>query len=196
MLSKRTLAFAVAALGLAVAGSARAQVPDVRQEDRQEDRRADRQEDRRADRQEDRQLDGRDVAIPRNGDGSIDLAKLEADIRARLARDARDVRIRSRDLSAQDRQRLAELAQRLGADLNLDRVRVRQDGERIRIDLREAREGRAERREDRIARAERAGHRAERPERAERAERPERAERAERLERAERVERPERSGHH
>jgi hypothetical protein len=193
MLRKTTLAIAVATLGVAFAGAARAQVPDVRQEDRQldrqedrqadrrEDRREDRQEDRREDRQEDRREEAR-FSVPRKADGTIDLPALDAEIRAALAGGARDVRIRERDLSAQDRQALADLAQRIGADLKLERVRVRQDRDRVRIELRP----------ERVARMQKV----DRPDRAERAERAERPERAERAERAERVERPDRSGRH
>jgi hypothetical protein len=191
MPSKSLIAIAVAALGIALAGAARAQVPDVRQEDRQldrqEDRQLDRQEDRQLDRQEDRREERREdarLSVPRKADGTVDLQALDADIRAALAGGAREVRIRERDLSAQDRQAIADLAQRIGGDLKLDRVRVRQDGGRLRIELRP----------ERMARTER--QKMERPEHAERAERPERAERAERAERVERVERPDRSGRH
>jgi hypothetical protein len=194
MLNRRILAAAIATLGLA--GGALAQSQD---DVRQEDRRADRREDRRVD-EKDNELEVR-LAVPRKADGAIDLAKLEAQIRAALGGDVREthLRIRERRLSAEERMQLADLARKIGADLDLDRVRIRQDGDRFRIDLKEEREHRADRRED-MGRHGRHGHdrvaRVDRPERHDRAERPERAERAERPERAGRPDRPDHSGRH
>ena len=154
------------------------------------------------------------IDLPRNAAGALDLDRLLAEIRALFQQGVRDVRIGEEGLTAQERQQLAKFAANLGGQLNLERVRVRDENNRLRIDLhneREARnereerrdarredrrEDRAERREDRrenLQRPER-NERAERNERPEHAERNERAERVERPERAERAERPERSG--
>lgn len=188
------LALAVALASLGLAGAAYAQTADLPREDRMEDRQADRQQDRR-EMEVENEMENENahevrLAVPRKADGTIDLQALDSEIRAALAGGARDVRIRDRDLTAADRQQLADLAQRIGADLNLARVRVRQDDGQLRIDLRPQRTARAERPE-RIENAQRQ----QRVERVDRPERAERAERPERVERAERVERPERSGH-
>jgi ribonuclease E len=188
---------------------------DVRQEDRradrQEDRRADRQEDRRADRQEDRRADRREVnvEIPRKADGTIDTQALTARIQTLAANGVRDIRIRENGLTRPEEREVAALAQQLAARLGFERVRLREDGDRLRIELRDRNDmarndERFDRREDRaerqakVERPERA-EKAERPERQEKVERPERqekVERPERAERAERVERPEHSGRH
>ena len=192
MWNRRIIAAALAALGMAT--TAYGQSADLRQEDRradrQEDRQQDRQEDRQADRQQDRRQNGREVRLdlPRAADGTIDTAALTTQVRDAFQNGARDVRIREKDLTAQERQQLADFARTLGTQVGADRIRVRDDGIRIRADRRADRP-------ERTARAERP-ERAERVERAERPERAERVERPERVERAERVERPERSGHH
>lgn len=209
MPSKRLIASAIASIGLfapltqpirALAQS------DVRQEDRREDRR----EVRREDQREEVQLN-----VPRTAAGAIDAQKLAAEIRALFDRGVREVRIRERGLTAQERAEIAQLVQRLAGDLRLERVRLRQDDDRLRIELRAANDLRADRREDRREERREDRHRREdrpedrredrrvdrrddRPERVarvernERVERPERVERAERPERVERAERPER----
>jgi hypothetical protein len=186
MPSKRFIASAVATIGLfaplTLPIRAIAQSPDVRQEDRREDRHEDQRDEIR-------------LNVPRDAAGAIDLQKLVAEIRALFNQDVREVRIRERGLTAQERQQIAQAVQQLAGQLNLERVRLRQDDDRLRVELRAEREVRADRREDRperVARVER-NERVERPERAERAERPERVERAER---PERVERPDHSGRH
>src|SRR5207248_9029762 len=129
--------------------------------------------------------------LARKADGTIDIGKVAAQIRTLFQQGVRDVRIREQGLSAQDMQRLADLAQQLGAQLGLERVRVREDGNRLRIDLRANREAREERLEQRreLAREDRREDRAERREdRRERMERPQREQRAERPERNERAE--------
>src|SRR5262249_18309491 len=149
-----------------LASAVRAQSDDMRREARQEVR----------------------LDVPRNADGTIDTTKLTDEIRQLFQQGAREVRIREANLSAQERDQLAQLARQLGADLGVERLRVREEGDRLRIELRAAREDRAERREDR---AERREDRVEREAQREKVERPERNERAERPERAERAERPE-----
>src|SRR3954470_20004634 len=170
MWKKRIISAAVASLTLGSTAAVIAQT-DVRQEDRradrQEDRRADRQEDRRedrrADRQEDRRADRREVnvEIPRKADGTIDTQALTARIQKLAANGARDIRIRENGLTGPQERELAALAQQLAARLGFERVRLREDGDRLRIELRdrndvarnderfERREDRAERREDR-----------------------------------------------
>jgi hypothetical protein len=214
MPNKRIVAAAIAAIGLTVPliqWVRAATFPDVRQEDRREDGREDRRKDQREDQRDEARLD-----VPRTAAGAIDLQRLVAEIRALFDRGVREVRIREERLTAQERQQVAQTVQQFAGQLNLERVRVRQDDDRLRIELRNEREQRAERREDRredfrredrredraerrenrperVARVER-NERAERPERHERVERVERVERPERGERAERVERPERGG--
>src|SRR5919201_1271805 len=178
-MNKRIIAALIATLGIASPLAARAQSDDVRREDRREDRREMRLE------------------VPRDAAGAIDLDKLAAEIRQLFDQGVREVRIREEGLSAQERAQLADLARQLAAQLGVERLRVRDEGNRLRIDLRnerEAREDRREaRREDRADRREERHEQIQRPERNERAERPEREERAERPERNERVERPERA---
>src|SRR5919197_171863 len=163
-MNKRIIASLIATLGIASPLAARAQSDDVRREDRREYRREDRREDLREMRLE----------VPRNAARAIDLDKLAAEIRQLFDQGVREVRIREEGLTAQERAQLADLARQLAAQLGVERLRVREEGNRLRIDLRNEREAREER--------------AERPERSERVERPERAERMER------PERPERSG--
>lgn len=198
MPSKRFIASAVASIGLFTPLTqpirALAQTPDMRQEDRREYRRED-------------QRDEVQLNVPRDAAGAIDAQKLVAEIRAPFDQGVRDVRISERGLTAHERQEIAQAVQQLTGQLKLERVRLRQDDDRLRVELRAEREARADRREnrredrhedrredrlDRVARVER-NERVERPERAERAERPERVERAEHRER---VERPDRSGRH
>lgn len=164
MPNRRILAAALASLGLA--GTAHAQTSGLPRDERMEVENENENEVAREAR----------LAVPRKADGAIDLQALDSEIRAALAGGARDVRVRDRELTAAERQQLADLAQTIGADLNLARVRVREDDARLRIDLRPQRTVRAER--------------------VEKPERPERMERAERPERIERVERPERSDRH
>src|SRR5690349_11237865 len=111
MLNRRILAAAIASLGLA--GSAYAQTTEVPREDRMEDRQADRQQDRREMEVENENENAREprLAVPRKADGTVDLQALDAQIRAALAGGARDVRVQGRDLTAQERQQLADLAQ-------------------------------------------------------------------------------------
>src|SRR5919198_1528073 len=161
-MNKRIIAALIATLGIASPLAARAQSDDVRREDRREDRREEGREDRREMR----------LDVPRNAAGAIDLDKLAAEIRQLFDQGVREVRIREEGLSAQERAQLSDLARQLAAQLGVERLRVRDEGNRLRIDLR--------------------NERVERPEREERAERPERNERVERPERAERMERPER----
>jgi hypothetical protein len=185
-MNKRIIAALIATLGIASPLAARAQSDDVRREDRREDRREMRLE------------------VPRDAAGAIDLDKLAAEIRQLFDQGVREVRIREEGLSAQERAQLADLARQLAAQLGVERLRVRDEGNRLRIDLRNEREARedrrearredrADRREDRVERREERHEQIQRPERNERAERPEREERAERPERNERVERPERA---
>jgi hypothetical protein len=202
MWNKRIIAAAIAALGVAgpLTSAVRAQSDDMRREDRREDQR-----------------EVRLIDLPRNAAGALDLDRLLAEIRALFQQGVRDVRIREEGLTAQERQQLAQFAANLAGQLNLERVRIRDENNRLRIDLRNEREARNERderrearredrredrverredrREDRVERREDRRENLQRPERAERNERPEHAERnerAERPERAERVERPER----
>ena len=192
-MKKRIIAALIATLGIASPLAARAQSDDVRREDRREDRREMRLE------------------VPRDAAGAIDLDKLAAEIRQLFDQGVREVRIREEGLSAQERAQLADLARQLAAQLGVERLRVRDEGNRLRIDLRnereareeredrrearreDRREDRADRREDRVERREERREQIQRPERNERAERPERNERVERPERAERMERPERA---
>jgi hypothetical protein len=189
MPSKRFIASAVASIGLFAPLTqpirALAQSPDVRQEDTREDRREDRREDQREELQ---------INVPRTAAGAIDAQKLVAEIRAFFDHGVREVRIRERGLTAQERTQIAQLVQQVAADFRLERVRLRQDDDRLRVELRAEREVHADRREDRREerREDRVERRENRPERLARVERPERAERAERPERAERAERPER----
>src|SRR3954453_9641417 len=217
MPSKRFIASAIASIGLVAPLTqpirALAQSPYVRYEDRREDRREDQREDQRKEVQ---------LNVPRTAAGAIDTQKLIAELRAFFRDAVREGSIRARGLTAQERTEIARLVQQLAGDLRLERVRLRQEDDRLRVELRAEREVRAERREDRHEdrgkapredrredrredmRADRRENRPERvarverierierPERAERAERPERVERAERPERVERAERPER----
>jgi hypothetical protein len=208
MWKKRIISAAVASLALGSTAAVIAQ-GDVRQEDR----RADRQEDRRADRRE------VNVEIPRKADGTIDTQALTTRIQTLAANGVRDIRIRENGLTRPEERQVAALAQQLAARLGFERVRLREDGDRLRIELRDRndmarnderfdrREDRAERREDRREdridrredrredRVERAGREdhADRPERQAKVERPERAEKAERQEKVERPERAERA---
>src|SRR4051812_12924203 len=98
MPSKRFIASAIASIGLFAPLTqpirALAQSPDIRQEDRREDRR------------EEAQLN-----VPRDAAGAVDAQKLVAEIRALFDRGVRDVRIRERGLTAQERSEIVQLVQ-------------------------------------------------------------------------------------
>src|SRR5262249_41301409 len=115
MWNKRLIAAAIAAVGVAgpLASAVRAQSDDMRREARQEVR----------------------LDVPRNADGTIDTTKLTDEIRQLFQQGAREVRIREANLSAQERDQLAQLARQLGADLGVERLRVREEGDRLRIEL-------------------------------------------------------------
>src|SRR4051794_3827384 len=102
MLNKRTIAAAIACIGLTapLAQSVKAQSDDVRRGDRREDRREDQREESR-------------FNVPRDAAGAIDLQKLTAEIRAAFNGGAREVRIREQGLTAQERQQVAQAVQQL-----------------------------------------------------------------------------------
>jgi len=198
MLKQRLIAAVIAALGAGVAYAQTTPMPDVRREERMEDRRLDRQEDRQADRQQDRRMEVENeaqeernehnarLAVPRTTAGAIDLNALSTQITDLLKGGARDIRINERGLTAAERQQIDALAQQL--TMGLDNVRIRQNDNRLRIDVRHDRGVRGERQA--------MAQRQDRVQRMERPERVERAERAERPERVERPDRPDRSGRH
>jgi hypothetical protein len=154
--------------------------------------------------------------LPRNAAGAIDVDRLAAEIRAALAAGARDIRIRDTVTSAADLQALRQAI----AKFDFERVRIREEGNRIRVDLRDDdreefrrrievrrndddrnevrkrveirdRDDDRDRREIRVERRDDA----DRPERIEKVARVEKAERVERPEKAERPERAERAEH-
>jgi hypothetical protein len=203
-MNRRIIAALVASIGISgpLIQGVRAQSNPVHREDREGER-------------DEVRLD-----VPRQANGAIDLDKLAAEIRQAFRNGAEEVRVRERGLSAQERRQLADLARQLAAQLGAARVIVRNDDDRLRIELRDKREARddrredrredradrredrredrLDRREDRVERRDRPDRmaRAERVERVERVERAERPERPERAERAERPDRPDRSGRH
>src|SRR4051795_9266849 len=146
-------------------------------------------ESRRDHEQQDRAREAR-LTLPRTASGGIDVPKLITEIRAAITRGATEIRFRDAVLTAEDVKTLRELAARFG----FERVRVREDGRRVRVDFREEdrddAHNRAEVRKDddrgrRDGRDAQAGRRVDaRPERIVRAERAEKAERAERPEKA------------
>ena len=180
MLKQRLIVAVIAALGAGIAYAQTTPMPDVRREDRMEDRMEAQQE-----AQEERNEHNARLNVPRTAAGAIDLNALSAQITDLLKGGARDVRINERGLTAAERQQIDALAKQL--TMGLDNVRIRQNDNRLRIDVRNDRGHRGERQE--MAQQDRV-QRMERVERAERAERPER------VERVERPDRPDRSGRH
>jgi hypothetical protein len=152
--------------------------------------------------------------LPRNAAGAIDVDRLAAEIRAALDAGARDIRLRGTVMSAADVQALRQVAARF----DFERVRIREENNRVRVDLRrddrdefrrriEVRRNDGDRNEvrkrieirdrddDRDRREIRVERRddADRPERIEKVARVERPEKAERVEKVERIERPEKT---
>jgi hypothetical protein len=174
---------------------------------------------------DDVQQDGQEarLILPRLANGELDTSKLRMEVRRLFRNGARDVRIRDLDLSPRERQQLSDLVRQLSGEFVSSRVRMLDEGGRLRIVLRDeqdlANDGhedrhpddRAERREDlraeRVEQVERdavdqrpqPSERVERVERGAVDKRPERSERAQRVERdtvgqrPERVERAERA---
>jgi transcription termination factor Rho len=176
MWKHRTLAAAIASLALCGCASAMAAVRDD----------VDRIDARR-DRDDGRAREAR-LSVPRTAAGAIDVPKLIVEIRAALTRGARDIRFRDTRLTADEAKTLAELAARFG----FERVRIREQGHRVRVDFHDAE--RDDRQHAELRRDLRDD--ARRPERVERVERRETAERGERPERHERADRADRSGRH
>lgn len=162
------------------------------------------------------------LMLPRTATGAVDAEKLAAEIRAALAAGARDIRIRDTALSAADLRAL----RRVVARFDFERVRIREDDNRVRVELRNEdrdeirrrievrrdddrddfrkrieirdRDDNRVRNEVRVERRENDGRRPERVEvaRVERPEKAERVEKAERPEKVERAEKAERPEHH
>jgi hypothetical protein len=200
MWKTRSLSAAVASLAIGTVAAGLAARADTLDQDHARDEMNERANDVRLD-------------LPRTAAGAIDVDKLAAEIRAALDAGARDIRIRDAALSAADVQALRQVIARF----DFERVRVREDGNRLRVDLRnddrddvrrrieirdrdddrrDRNEIRVERREDArrpervetVARAD-----VDRPDKVERVEKAERPEKVERVEKAERVERPEKT---
>jgi transcription termination factor Rho len=177
MWTHRALAAAIASLTLGGIASVTAAVRDD----------VERIEARR-DRDDDGRAREARLSVPRTAAGAIDVPRLIVEIRAALTRGARDIRFRDTRLTGAEAKTLGELAERFG----FERVRIREQGHRVRVDFHDAErddrqrvELRREARDD-----------ARRPDRVEKAERAERADRGERHDRADRGDRGDRSGRH
>jgi hypothetical protein len=94
---------------------------------------ADRHDGDRFDRHEANEQ-ARDVRLdlPRTAAGAVDTDKLGAQIRALLGEGVREIRIRDTVMSAADVQAL----RRIAARFDFERVRIREDGNRLRVELR------------------------------------------------------------
>jgi ribonuclease E len=120
------------------------------------------------------------LTVPRTAAGAIDVPKLIVEIRAALTRGAQDIRFRDTAITAEEAKTLRELAARFG----FERVRIREEGHRVRVDFHDP------------DRDDRQRPEARRPERVEKVEHAERSDRPERHDRGDRGDRPDRSGRH